>query len=121
MKEPPTEATLHINTIASPIPTRVYKPATVTPRQTSAMTLSDWNLICLLSTAYSRCHCPSPNNFTREPGFDLQTYYCALCEDHEVVIAPIRIYSTCEYTKRGLVVPSNLAGANRSRDHRADA
>ena len=68
MKEPPTEAALHINTIASPIPTRVYKPATVTPRQTSAMTLSDWNLICLPSTAYSRCHCPSPNNFTREPG-----------------------------------------------------
>jgi hypothetical protein len=25
-------AALHINTIMSPIPTRVYKPATVTPR-----------------------------------------------------------------------------------------
>ena len=24
-----------------------------------------------------------------EPGFDLRTYYCAFCEDHEVVIAPI--------------------------------
>jgi hypothetical protein len=44
---------LHINTIVSPIPIRVYNPATVTPRQTSAMTLSDWNLICLLSTAHS--------------------------------------------------------------------
>ena len=34
-----------MNTIASPIPTRVYKPATLTPRQTSAMMLSGWSLI----------------------------------------------------------------------------
>jgi hypothetical protein len=35
------EAALHINAIMSPIPTKVYKPATVTPRRTSAMTRSD--------------------------------------------------------------------------------
>ncbi len=42
---------LHINTIVSPIPTKVYKPATVIPRQTSAMTLSGWGVICLSGTA----------------------------------------------------------------------
>ena len=48
----PTEWTaLHINAIMSPIPTKVYKPATVTPRRTSAMTLSGWSLICLPGTA----------------------------------------------------------------------
>ncbi len=46
MKEP-----LHINAIVSPIPTKAYKPATVTPRQTSAMTLSGWSLLCLPGTA----------------------------------------------------------------------
>src|SRR5438552_7324522 len=35
----------------SPIATRVYTPVTVTPRQTSAMTLSGWSLICLPGTA----------------------------------------------------------------------
>jgi hypothetical protein len=45
------ERALHINAIVSPIPTKVYKPATVTPRQTSAMTLSGWSLICLPCTA----------------------------------------------------------------------
>jgi len=40
-----------MNTIVSPIPTRVYKPAMVMPRQTSAMTLSGWGLICLSGTA----------------------------------------------------------------------
>src|SRR3984893_19032502 len=42
---------LHINAIVSPIPTKAYKPATVTPRQTSAMTLSGWSLICLSGIA----------------------------------------------------------------------
>jgi hypothetical protein len=45
------ESALHINAIVSPIPTKAYKPATVTPRQTSAMTLSGWGLICLPCTA----------------------------------------------------------------------
>src|SRR6476659_2550240 len=46
---------LHINTRASPIPTRVYMPVIATPRQTSDMTLSDskW-VICLLRTGASR-------------------------------------------------------------------
>ena len=35
----------------SPIATSVYTPVTVTPRQTSAMTLSGWSLICLPATA----------------------------------------------------------------------
>lgn len=42
---------LHMNAIVSPIPTKAYKPATVTPRQTSAMTLSGWSLICLSGIA----------------------------------------------------------------------
>jgi hypothetical protein len=42
---------LHMNAIVSPIPTKAYKPATVTPRQTSAMTLSGWSLICLFGIA----------------------------------------------------------------------
>ena len=45
------EEALHINTIMSPIPTRVDKLATVTPRQTSAMTLSGWSLLSLPGTA----------------------------------------------------------------------
>jgi hypothetical protein len=49
---------LHINTITSPIPTKVYKPATVTPRQTLAMTLSGWSLICLPGTALLQGYCP---------------------------------------------------------------
>src|SRR5260370_4364296 len=47
---PPTEAALHMNAIMSPIPTRMYKPATVTLRYTSAMTLSGGSLICLRVT-----------------------------------------------------------------------
>jgi hypothetical protein len=54
MKEVPTVAALHINAIMSPIPTRVYKPATVTPRQTSAMILSGGSLICLRVTELLR-------------------------------------------------------------------
>src|ERR1700716_1072408 len=46
-KRRPTEAASHIKTMVSPIPTRAYKPATVTPRQTSAMTLSGWSVISL--------------------------------------------------------------------------
>ena len=41
----------HINRIMSPIATSVYTPATVTPRQTSAMMPSGWSLICLPGTA----------------------------------------------------------------------
>jgi hypothetical protein len=50
----PAEAALHINAIMSPIPTRVYKPATVTPSQTSATTLSGGSLICLRVTELLR-------------------------------------------------------------------
>jgi hypothetical protein len=53
------ERALHINAIVSPIPTKVYKPATVTPRQTSAMTLSGWGLICLPCTALLLGYCPT--------------------------------------------------------------
>jgi hypothetical protein len=55
------EAALHINAIMSPIPTRVYKPATVTPRQTLAMTLSGWSLVSLPGTALLQL------TFTRTP------------------------------------------------------
>jgi hypothetical protein len=62
------EAALHINTRMSPIPTKVYKPATVTPRRTSAMTRSDrGNLICLRRTALSRCYCPKPHDSRGNP------------------------------------------------------
>jgi len=54
------EEALHINTIMSPIPTRVDKLATVTPKQTSAMTLSDWTLVNLPRIALSRRHCLKP-------------------------------------------------------------
>jgi hypothetical protein len=53
----------HINTIMSPIPTRVYKLVTATPRQTSAM-----SLICLLRIGTSKRDFSQPNNITREPG-----------------------------------------------------
>jgi hypothetical protein len=53
------ERALHINAIVRPIPTKVYKPATVTPRQTSAMTLSGWSLICLPCTALLLGYCPT--------------------------------------------------------------
>ncbi len=55
------EAALHINAIMSPIPTKVYKPATVTPRRTSAMTLSGWSLICLSGTALLQRLLSNPN------------------------------------------------------------
>src|SRR5258708_7051275 len=49
-----TKAALHINAIMSLIPTRMYKPATVTVRYTSAMTLSGGSLICLWVTELLR-------------------------------------------------------------------
>jgi len=52
-------AAVHMNAIMSPIPTTVYKPATVTPRQTSAMTLSGWSLISLPGTALLHAICPT--------------------------------------------------------------
>ena len=56
-----------MNAIMSPIPTRVYKPATVTPRQTSAMTLSGSSLICLRDTALLRA-IVQPKQITQEMG-----------------------------------------------------
>jgi len=49
----PPEADLHMNRngIATPIPISIVAPATAAPRQTSAMTVSDWNLVWLLGTA----------------------------------------------------------------------
>jgi hypothetical protein len=54
-----TQRALHMNAIVSPIPTKVYKPATVTPRQTSAMTLWGWSLICLPGIALLLGCCPA--------------------------------------------------------------
>ena len=54
-------APLHINTIISPIPIRMFMPAIATPRQRSALMLSDWNLVCLPRTAFSPRDCPTPN------------------------------------------------------------
>jgi hypothetical protein len=77
-KRPPIEAAFHINTITSPIPTKVYKPATVTPRQTSAMTLSD-PMICLLLTGTPDAICPSPITSRGKVGFvPGQTYKSVL-------------------------------------------
>jgi hypothetical protein len=47
------QADLHMNRngIATPIPISIVAPATAAPRQTSAMTVSDWNLVWLLGTA----------------------------------------------------------------------
>jgi hypothetical protein len=39
------------NGIATPIPISIVAPATAAPRQTSAMTVADWNLVWLLGTA----------------------------------------------------------------------
>src|SRR6266481_6194041 len=49
----PCRGGLYINTIMSPIPTRVYMPITAAPRQTSAMTLSDGNLNSLADNGTS--------------------------------------------------------------------
>jgi hypothetical protein len=49
----------------SPIPTAVYKPATATLRQISAMMLSGWNLICLPGTALAHAIFPA-DYLTRE-------------------------------------------------------
>src|SRR5260370_38429124 len=49
-----------MNTIMSHIPTRVYKPVTATPRQTSAMTLPDSRLTCLLRTVLPDAIVPGP-------------------------------------------------------------
>jgi hypothetical protein len=51
----------------SPIPTRVYKPVTAAPRQTSAMTLADVGLICLTGTVLP-CGIVQPQRHTRETG-----------------------------------------------------
>ena len=40
------------------MPIRVLTPAIATPRQSAAVRLSDWNLICFLRTALSRRDCP---------------------------------------------------------------
>jgi hypothetical protein len=55
------ERALHMNTIVSPIPTKVYRPATVMPRQTSAMRLSGWALISLSGTALPLGYFPTRN------------------------------------------------------------
>ena len=65
---PPTEADFHINKTTRPIPTRVYKLVTVMPRQTSAMTLSGWGLICLPSIAPLRA-IAQPTISSRNGGF----------------------------------------------------
>lgn len=49
----------YANTIISPMPIRVLTPAIATPRQSAAVRLSDWNLICFLRTALSRRDCPN--------------------------------------------------------------
>ena len=62
------ERPFHINTRTSPIPTKVYKPATVTPRKTSAMTLSGSKWILLAArTGTFRRDLSRPISITREP------------------------------------------------------
>jgi hypothetical protein len=51
-------APLHINTIISPIPIRMFMPAIATPRKRSALMLSDWNLACLPRTAFPHAIVP---------------------------------------------------------------
>ena len=51
---------LYISKIAIAITIKVSTPATATPRQTSPITLSDWNSGCLLRTAFLPRH-PNPN------------------------------------------------------------
>jgi hypothetical protein len=60
-------APLHINTIISPIPIRMFMPAIATPRQRSALMLSDWNLVCLPRTAFSPRDCSTPNDSHGNP------------------------------------------------------
>ena len=56
LSAPPTEAALYISKIAIAITIKVSTPATATPRQTSPITLSDWNSGCLLRTAFLPRH-----------------------------------------------------------------
>jgi hypothetical protein len=56
LSAPPTGAALYISKIAIAITIKVSTPATATPRQTSPITLSDWNSDCLLRTAFLPRH-----------------------------------------------------------------
>src|ERR1700738_2601275 len=58
---------LYANTIISPMPIRVLTPAIATPRQSAAVRLSDWNLICFLRTALSRRDCPNLKDSRGKP------------------------------------------------------
>jgi hypothetical protein len=42
-------------------------PAIATPRQRSALMLSDWNLVCLPRTAFSPRDCRAPNDSRGNP------------------------------------------------------
>jgi hypothetical protein len=58
---------LYISKIAVGITIKVSTPATATPRQTSPITLSNWNSGCLFRTALLPRH-SQPQWITREPG-----------------------------------------------------
>jgi hypothetical protein len=57
LSAPPTEAALHPNARTSPTTTKISAPATATPRQTSPMMRSGWNLVCVLRKAHLRRDC----------------------------------------------------------------
>src|ERR1700682_5287290 len=60
-------APLHINTVISPIPIRMFMPAIATPRQRSALMLSDCNLVFLRRIAFFPRDCPIPNDSRGNP------------------------------------------------------
>ena len=61
-----------MNAMMSPIPTRVYRLVTVTPRQTSAMTPSDGKWSCLPGICASLFVCLA--GITPKPGYRSGNY-----------------------------------------------
>ena len=74
-----------MNAIVSPIPTKAYKPATVTPRQRSVMMLSGWSLICLPGTALLLgYYCPTHAHIEHAGGRKLFRFHVQKRTDGEM-------------------------------------
>jgi hypothetical protein len=79
------QSDLHMNAIVSPIPTKAYKPATVTPRQRSVMMLSGWSLICLPGTALLLgYYCPTHAHIEHAGGRKLFRFHVQKRTDGEM-------------------------------------
>jgi hypothetical protein len=104
----------YANTIISPMPIRVLTPAIATPRQSAAVRLSDWNLICFLRTALSRRDCPNLQESRGNPAIVPAAIHKKRFNESRQPRRPFTLRLIERDPDPFLLAPDNAAGKARS-------